>query len=93
MIDFIGGLVQNAIDGALGAVGGLGVNAVNAPAAVGRSASALATSAGSLFSAAASAAPITITLNQTFTGNADPQRVGVAANDGILGALRAMGAA
>ena len=91
LIDFIGGLVQNAIDGAIGGLGGLGAQSLATPATVGRGASALALPTGGLF--APSSSSVTVNLNQTFNGQADPVRVAQASQDGILGALRAMGAA
>jgi phage-related protein len=95
LIDFIGGLVDNAIGGIVGGMGGLGASALgDTPMQqIGRNAATLATGGGRFGAAASALAPITITLQQTFNGAADPVRVGQASQDGILSALRAVGAA
>jgi hypothetical protein len=88
LVDFIGGLVDNAINGAVNfgaSAFDTSATTVGQLAGVGRGGQL----AGA--SAAAAGASYTITINQTISGATDPQQVGRATTDGVLAALRAMG--
>jgi phage-related protein len=93
LVDFLGGLLDSAVNGAIGGLG-FGASSTNAIAqlAGGSRGGQLALStAGSLAQPGGQLAAPAITINQTFNGAADPALVATASSDGVLAALRQMG--